>query len=73
MRTMLAMGSMRSALEGRGSHLGYCKARGLRKWTSKDFTDGRPTTKPGGPRWKNVVYRTIIDEESGETLIDMES
>eukprot|EP00975_Prorocentrum_lima_P023770 5002814-Prorocentrum_lima.AAC.1 len=73
MRTMLALGNMQQAMEGQESHLGYCKARGLQKWTSTDITDVLITTKPGGPRWKDVLYRTVIDEESGETLIDMES
>eukprot|EP00974_Lingulodinium_polyedra_P080115 7760434-Lingulodinium_polyedra.AAC.1 len=54
MGTMLAMGSMQSALEGQESHLGYCKARGLEKWGRKCHTDVLLAIKPGGPRWKDV-------------------
>eukprot|EP00974_Lingulodinium_polyedra_P063739 6153995-Lingulodinium_polyedra.AAC.1 len=60
-------------MEGQESHLGYCKARGLQKWISTDIPDVLITTKPGGPRWKDALYRTVIDEDTGETLIDMES
>eukprot|EP00974_Lingulodinium_polyedra_P002085 195742-Lingulodinium_polyedra.AAC.1 len=66
MRTMLAMGSMQSALENQASHLGDCTARGLQQWTRNDYTNTLLTTKHGGPLWKDVVYRTVIDEDTQE-------
>eukprot|EP00974_Lingulodinium_polyedra_P089737 8700313-Lingulodinium_polyedra.AAC.1 len=73
MRTTFALGSMKKCPRRPRISSGYCKARGLQKWTSTDITDVLPTTKQGGPRWKDVLYRTVIGEETGETLIDMES
>eukprot|EP00974_Lingulodinium_polyedra_P114711 11108688-Lingulodinium_polyedra.AAC.1 len=52
---------MHSALQGQEPHLGYCKARGLQQWTNKDYTRALLTTKHGGPQWKDVVYRAVID------------
>eukprot|EP00974_Lingulodinium_polyedra_P085072 8235151-Lingulodinium_polyedra.AAC.1 len=70
MRTMLAMGSMQSALESHEPHLGYCKARGLQQWIRHDYTDALPSAKLGGPLWKDVAYRAVIDEDTNEALED---
>eukprot|EP00974_Lingulodinium_polyedra_P029909 2881439-Lingulodinium_polyedra.AAC.1 len=73
MRTMLAMGSMQKCPRRPRVSSGILQSSGAAEVGHNRPTDVLPTTKPGGPRWKDVVYRAVIDEETAETLVDMES
>ena len=73
MRTMPAMGSMQMPSKDKNLIWDTAKLGGYRNGQENTIPMCSSHTKPGGPRWKDVVYRAVIDEDTGETLVDMES